>query len=90
MTYHPFWNNLEQHESAIDCIAEIKDYVAVHGSYESAMRVILGDFNDLKKYNDSITSETGSIPSVFFSTRKTKFLISVSLIVMLCIILLKN
>ena len=73
--YHPFWNNVEQHELAIDCITDIMDYVAVHESYNSSLRVMLvGDFNDLCKFYDTISSLTDLKSCVSFATRGDKTL----------------
>ena len=33
--YHPFWNNPDQHESAIECMVDIIDYTVVHEDYPS-------------------------------------------------------
>ena len=48
--YRPFWNNTQEHESAIDCITEIVDFVNSNEVFTSDLRIILcDDFNDLVK-----------------------------------------
>ena len=68
--YHPFWNDIAQHNTAIDCLLDILDYVAVNKSFPSALRIlVVGDFNDLSKFSNTISSLTGLCPSVSFPTR---------------------
>ena len=73
--YHPFWNNLSQHNMAIDCIVNILDYVSVHESFSSHLKILVaGDFNDLSKLYDTISSETGLMSCVTFPTRENSVL----------------
>ena len=69
--YHPFWNNLSEHTSAIDCISDILDYVAINETFSGNLRVIvLGDFNDLCKLSDLMSNVTQLKPVVNFPTRE--------------------
>ena len=71
--YHPFWNNPSEHDSAISCITDIMDYVAVNESCSRKLRIILlGDFNDLCKLADSITNITELSPVINFPTREAR------------------
>jgi len=71
--YHPFWNNTVQHESAIECLVDIMDFTTANEDYPSSLRILLvGDFNDLSKYSDRISCDTGLSPSVTFHTRGNK------------------
>ena len=68
--YHPFWNDPDEHEAAICCVTDLIDYVAVHETCNSDLRVVLlGDFNDLKKYYDDISDVTQLKALVNFPTR---------------------
>ena len=68
--YHPFWNEPRKHEDALGCIMDIFDFaLSTHVDPYKAKTIICGDFNDLRKYSDDITSLTGLKPIVNVATR---------------------
>ena len=73
--YHPFWNDIVEHEAAIECISCIIDYAAVNLPYESFFRILLiGDFNDLYKSYDVISGAMNLKHIITFHTRNDKVL----------------
>ena len=73
--YHPFWNNAAEHNAAIDCLLDILDYVAVSKSFSTAPRIlVVGDFNDLSRYFDTISSLSGLCSAVSFPTSDDRIL----------------
>ena len=63
--YHPHWNNSFAHDDAISCIVSLIDFT--HIKFGRKIRhCLLGDFNDLRKYYDTLSSLTMLTPIVNF------------------------
>lgn len=69
--YHPFWNDASKEEDAICTILDIIDFFLVSSTVtQNEARIILcGDFNDLRKHNDRLSSLTGLNACVDSPTR---------------------
>lgn len=73
--YHPFWRNKVEHESAIDCIICVIDFVLINEEYKIRPHVmLLGDFNDLSCYYDHIARVTDLKPIIDAPTRGTRII----------------
>jgi len=68
--YHPFWNNKEKHEEAIFCVTSIIDFCMLNCLDPLKARIVIcGDFNDLRSFQNEISSLTNCKQIVQFPTR---------------------
>jgi len=74
--YHPFFNNKEKDEEAINTFVSIIDHflLSMRQDPDGIRLVLCGDFNDIRKLNDQLCSLTGLQPCVSQPSRGSNIL----------------
>jgi hypothetical protein len=74
--YHPFFNNKEKDEEAINTFVSIIDHflLSLRQDSDEIRLVLCGDFNDIRKLNDQLCSLTGLKPCVSQPSRGSNIL----------------